>query len=128
MPPLQVNSRLTRIVSAGSAPDWDEPGSAGAEKWAGSEPAYYREHLEREVDAGGATSSVLTRRTLILGHDGTALPHIDTNDILEFDVDELGAMTGSARAIGGRQPLPGLSAELSTARIELEPAATPDSA
>ncbi len=136
--PLQTNARLTAVTSAtaatGGREDWDqaegtEPAGAGAGKWTGDEPAYYREAVEK-IPQG---ADVLVRRTLWLQTTTAREIGIDTDDVLTF-VDP-GGTTRTATAVAiaysdasaapaaGQPAGPALvSARLQTTRIELTPA------
>lgn len=120
MPPLQSNATLTK-VSVPGAKDWDEPAGAENQKWApeGGERVYFRQRVERHVDNGAV--NVLQIRELILGGDSTAIEHIDTDDVLTFNLDGQDAQAGKASIITPTA-LAGMAPELATATIVLQPA------
>lgn len=122
MPP-QVNARVTAIHHGGIPDDWDRPAEAGAQKWAGDLPAYYREKVDRVTTAGGV--NVIVRRTLWV--DTAPLRRaglldgdepLDTDDVITFagpsgDEVRLPAIAVAASELAGAAPV-------STTRIDLE--------
>lgn len=124
MAPLQTNATLEAVASAGNAPDWDQPGAAGAQKWAGAIRCYYRRKIQRVVAAGGASTDVVLERRLIVDTDdldALIAAGLDTDDTVTFTPDGQPQEHGTATLID-RADLAGISASLRTSRIELEPA------
>lgn len=124
MPP-QTNATLTLVAGAGTADDWDRPGGAGPEKWAGEVRGYYRERTDRE--RGDQAVDVLVRRELIIdtadldainlaaGDDG----ELDTDDLVTFRVDGAGDDVVIAVKNVRAARLAGVSASLQTAKLTL---------
>jgi hypothetical protein len=119
MPP-QSNATVTAIAGAGTAPDWEEPGTAGAAKWAGSARAYYREATDRSASDGGGVD-VNLRRELILDTADLEAMGLDTDDVVTFTVDGEDPTTGKAQVIR-KAKLAGIPRGLQTSKITLEAA------
>lgn len=125
MPP-QVNARLTAVTTATAAvsrarEDWDqpagvEPSGAGASKWTGDAPAYYREASRFVPGAGGAT--VVAERVLYIDSAVAREAGLDTDDVLTF-TDPTGATVQARAVVIAVSELPGIPDELQTARLEL---------
>jgi hypothetical protein len=133
MPP-QTNATVITVGEAhaatgGAVDDWDvqvpapaagSPALAALTKWSGAVRAYYRETGER-VSVNGSTDVAL-KRELILDTADVLAMHLDTDDVITFDVDDRpGPVTGRAKVI----PTPsmaGVPRALQTARIRLEDA------
>jgi len=92
-------------------------GRAGAAKWNGSAPAYYREDVRRDVTAGGA--NVVAARVLYVDSAVARAAGIDTDDVLTF-TDPAGVVVSARAAVVAIRELDGVPAELQTARLELE--------
>lgn len=127
--PLQVNATITSVTGAtaatGGREDWDtaegvEPAGAGAAKWSGEEPAYYRERVEK-VPQG---ADVLVRRTLWLQTSAARELAIDTDDVITFTdpagVSRKATAVAVAYADAGAAGI--VSDRLQTTRIDLTPA------
>lgn len=133
MPP-QVNAALVRVTTTRAAdatevtfdydaepapaedPDATGPLEAG-DKWRGRVAAYYREKLDRVTT--GEELNIVTRRTLYV--DTAELPDLDTDDVLEVDLDTGATVRARARNIA-RSSLAGIPSQLQTTKIELEAA------
>lgn len=115
--PAQVNAVITAVNGAGTADDWDRPGSAGSPKWTGEAPAYYREKIDRERVEGAV--NVFLRRELIVDTDVYDELELDTDDVITFARDGGSSSTSSAVSIR-RADLDGIPAELRTTLIRLE--------
>lgn len=113
---LQTNATLIEIVGAGTGDDWDVPASAGAVKWTGRIPAYYREKADRVPSPAGGVD-VLTRRTVWV--DTTSLDgvNLDTDDLITLE-RRGGLLTSPARTIAASYLEDAL--EVATTRIDLE--------
>ena len=110
-----ANATLTEVREVTYTADFDrdaEP-AAGVAKWSGTQPAYYRDTVERFTTGQG--SDVLVVRELYLdSYDAAQM--VEEGDTLHFDWAGL-SKTGMARAVA-RRTLPGHP--LQTTRIELE--------
>lgn len=118
MPP-QANATVTLVKGSGQRDDWDRPGAAGADKWAGTARAYYREATDRDRSSGEL--NVATRRELIVETALLDEAGIDTDDLITFTVDGAGETTGVAKSIR-RSALNGVPPSLQTSKLTLEDA------
>lgn len=125
MPP-QTNARLLAVHDAdaltGGLDDWDTqaaPGSppAGAQKWAGDAPAYYRETVQRTITAGNV--DVGDVRILWIDSTIARAASIDTDDVLTF-TDPTGVQRTARASSVARSELAGIPSILQTTRLELE--------
>lgn len=135
--PLHVNARIISVVDAtaatGGRDDWwadvesEEPAGAGASKWTGDEPAYYREAID------DSTGDVLERRTLWLATQTARTIGIDTDDVILFigpdgqqhtaTAQAVAYSDASSRYIAGEELGPSIvGPRLETTRLELTPA------
>ena len=129
----QDNATLTRVTTAtaatGNRDDWDEavagaatqtadePAGAGAEKWAGTERAYFYEKADRVAGPEGVT--ILTRRALVVPTAVHDLIGVDHDDVLHFTVDRTGQELQATAASIRVADLDGIPDELRTTRYEL---------
>lgn len=134
--PLQTNARLLAVSSAtaatGGRDDWDEeegaePTDAGTSKWAGDEPAYYREVIDHTQEG-----DVIVRRTLWLQTQTARAAGIDTDDVLtirtpsgsEVAIPAVAVAYSDAAERGSPdysfEP-PIVDARLETTKLELQP-------
>lgn len=122
----QVNATLTLVndasAAAGGRDDWDQPGveqpGAGAVKWQGDEPAYYRESVQRTY---GPEANVVKTRTLWVSAAASRVIDVDTDDVLTF-TDPAGVAQTARVLTVARHELDSIPPELQTCRLDLEPA------
>lgn len=82
-----ANARLTAITAPGNAPDYDQPGSAGAARWTGSVGIYVSEDLH-EVESPGRIDEIIQTRVEIPHVVGKLVRRGDT---LSYTSQETGA-------------------------------------
>lgn len=56
-----TNASLTAITSPGNAPDYDQPGTAGAARWTGTRGIYVAEDLH-EIESPGRVDEIIKTR------------------------------------------------------------------
>lgn len=75
-----ANAIVTKVTAAGQAEDYDEPASAGSDRWTGTERAYYQEKTERVQSA--TETDILLRRLLYLDSNSSAARVVQVDDTI----------------------------------------------
>lgn len=93
--PAIRNATLTRVQGQGFTADAELPATAGGEKWAGEEEAFFSEITER-VEPGGSTD-VVVRRSLVV--DAALAVDFAIGDTLTIDYQG-NLRTAAVRRVG----------------------------
>lgn len=116
---LQSNATLTKVSGASGGESFDGPAAPGAQKWAGSAPAYMRESRDRQLGAAGSDRVLV--RSLIVQNDNPPIAW-RSGDVAEITF--AGAALVATVKLVERRAVddPDIPAEVQTTRLTLEAA------